>query len=264
MIKINLLPKGLKKRGKAFVFTKGLIYFLAGGIGLILVLILITIFQGFKIQSLDRKITQAERKKEELRQTIQLVDALGDLKKKILDRMSAIESLDRNRSAWIEIMEDLSLRVPENVWLSSFKETSGLSTKEKGSAGAGSVSGTPGAGGTPSPASGAGTKGDTTASKAAGALSLPKITLEGYAFSINNLATFLIKLSDSNFFKNMELQYIRAAKVENQKIFTFQLIGDLLFPGQTLAPVQAKEVKKEITTKKSVKTKSSEKEVAGF
>ena len=264
MIKINLLPKGLKKKGKVFAFTKGLIYFLVGGIGLILVLILITIFQGFKIQNLDRKIIQAERKKEELRQTIQLVDALGDLKRKILDRMSAIESLDRNRSAWIEIMEDLSLRVPENVWLSSFKETSGLSTKEKGSAGTGSITGTPGAGVAPSPTAGAGVKSDTAGSKIAETLRLPKITLEGYAFSINNLATFLIKLSDSNFFKNMEFQYIRAAEIENQKIFTFQLIGDLLFPGQTLAPVQAKEVKKETSIKKGKETKPVEKEVAGF
>jgi len=194
MIEINLLPKELRRRKKVFALTKNTLYFLFGCAGVFVILIFLTILQQGKLKSLEHKISEAKKRKSQLKETIQLVDALGEIKKKILDRMSAIESLDKNRSTWIEIMEDLSLRVPENVWLSSFKETS------------------------PPPNS--------------------KVTIEGYAFSINNLATFLIRLLKSNYFRNPELAFVKAVEVEKQKVFIFQLNSELLYSSQVVQDME--------------------------
>lgn len=210
MIEINLLPKELRRRKKVFALTKNTLYFLFGCAGVFVILIFLTILQQGKLKSLEHKISEAKKRKSQLKETIQLVDALGEIKKKILDRMSAIESLDKNRSTWIEIMEDLSLRVPENVWLSSFKETS------------------------PPPSSSKPPQDDTLKQKPSFSPPNSKVTIEGYAFSINNLATFLTRLLKSNYFRNPELAFVKAVEVEKQKVFIFQLNSELLYSSQVV------------------------------
>ncbi len=217
MIEINLLPKELRKKGKFFTLTKGTLYFLSGCAGVFVVLILLTVFQQGRVKSLEHKISEARKRKAQLKETIQLVDALGEVKKKILDRMSAIENLDKNRSTWIEVMEDLNLRVPENVWLSSLKETP------------------------PPPLSSKPTPDDTSEqSEQIESLAPPnsKVTIEGYAFSINNLATFLTRLLKSNYFKNPELAFVKAVEVEKQKVFSFQLNSELLYSSQVVQDLE--------------------------
>jgi hypothetical protein len=53
--------------------------------------------------------------------------------------------------------------------------------------------------------------------------------MEGYSYSLNGLASFLIELIGSPYFKNMELQYVKRAEVEEHKSFTFQLVGELYY-----------------------------------
>jgi Tfp pilus assembly protein PilN len=205
MIEINLLPKELKRRGTGFAFDKSLFYM--GAIALILValFVAISIFQGFKLKALDKNIADAKRRTEELKKTIELVDALIDLKGKLLQRMSAIETLDKNRTTWVYILEDLSQRVPENLWLSVLREEETSTGSPKG------------------------TEADTTASKVALASSTRKMNMEGYAYSINSLALFLIEMMKSDYFKNMELQFIKKSETEKQKIFSFGLSGELVY-----------------------------------
>jgi Tfp pilus assembly protein PilN len=50
------------------------------------------------------------------------VERLTELKNKILQRMQAVEKLNRNRTRWIDILTDLSTSIPGDLWLVSFKE----------------------------------------------------------------------------------------------------------------------------------------------
>jgi Tfp pilus assembly protein PilN len=205
MIEINLLPKELKRKGGKLALDKTLIY--VGTIAGILVVsfVVISIVQSFKLKALDKKIAEAQKRTEELRKNMELVDALIDLKGKLLQRMSTIETLDKNRATWVYILEDLSQRVPEHLWLSLLKEEE------------------------PASASPAGTGADTTTQKALPLSSTKKVTMEGYTYSINSLALFLIELMRSEYFKNMELQFIKKSEMEKQKTFSFGLSGDLVY-----------------------------------
>jgi Tfp pilus assembly protein PilN len=224
MIEINLLPKELRRKRGLFALRKNTAYlFGAGGI-LIILLIFITILQGIKAQSLNRRLAEAQRRKEELKESIKLVDALGELKNKILQRLSAIETLDRDRSTWIDIMEDLSSRVPDYLWLTGFKENPPVTPK------ASNVQ-----------TSQAGEETDTLKTTQAQAMpTLHKtVTIDGYAFSLNSLATFMINLMRSKYFNNIELGYIKLAELEKQKAYSFQLTSELFYASQVVSKGEA-------------------------
>jgi Tfp pilus assembly protein PilN len=205
MIEINLLPKELKKKGRTLAFDKNLIYLGAVAGGLVILFVVVSIFQSFKLKTLDKKIVEAKKRREELRKNIELVDALTDLKGKILQRMSAIETLDKNRATWVHILEDLNQRVPEYLWLSVLREEEEM------------------------PESQAGAEADTAVEQALPLTPTRKVNIEGYTYSINSLALFLIQLMRSDYFEDMELQFVKKSEAEKQKIFTFGLSGELVY-----------------------------------
>jgi Tfp pilus assembly protein PilN len=219
MIQINLLPKEYRKKNKFLSFKKGTAYVLAAA-GLVAVLMVFaTVYQSWKIKTLDGKIAAAKERTERLKRDIQLVDALSEVRQKLIRRMTAIENLDKYRTVWIGIMEDLSGRIPSYLWLSSFKERpSSPATGTSPTNATGAVAGAENA-----------TSAPDTAKPAVLNYGPRKTVLEGYCYSINSLAAFLINLSRSDYFKNTELRYIKTAQQENRKYFTFQLEGDLIY-----------------------------------
>lgn len=204
-IEVNLLPRELRRKSRGVTFDKRITYIASLAVILVVLFVAVSVFQGIKLKSLDAKITEAQRRTNELKTNIELVDALTDLKDKILQRMSAIEALDRSRAVWVRVLEDLSKRVPDYLWLSLLREESG----DKGSTG--------------KPDSG-----KVTAS-APPESPVRRVTIEGYSYSLNSLASFLIQLMQSQYFKNMELQYVKRAEIKEYKTFSFQLVGDLYY-----------------------------------
>jgi Tfp pilus assembly protein PilN len=211
-IEINLLPAELKRKSRGFTFDKNLV-FIAGVFGILIVLVVgASVLQGMKLKSLDHKIAEAQRKVDEYRRNIELVDALIEVKDKILQRMSAIEALDKNRTVWVRIMEDLNRRVPDYLWLSLLMEE-------------------------PNPV--AAVQDSSTDSTAAWAPEEPpikRVTVEGYSYSLNSLASLLIQMMGSQYFKNMELEYVKRAQIKQHKTFTFQLVGDLYYAPELESP----------------------------
>ena len=205
-IEINLLPRELRKRRPGISFDKSLTLVAGLAVVLVVAFVGINVFQSMKLKALNNKIAQAQRRADELRKNIELVDALTDVKDKVLQRMSAIEALDRNRAVWVRVLEDLTRRVPDYLWLSLLEEEEPQSTAVPGSG----VDSTIVLSQPPSPAK-------------------KRVTMEGYSYSLNSLASFLIELIGSPYFKNMELQYVKRAEVEERKTFTFQLVGDLYY-----------------------------------
>lgn len=230
MIEINLLPKELRKKGRTFVLNKSTFYFFGGAAAVVVIMILITTLQSFRLKSLDKRIMEAERKREQLRESIQMVDAISQLKTNILKRMSAIENLDKNRSTWIEVLHELSDRAPEYVWLSSFKETPKAPPKTETTPAAQADTSQAAPQPPPQPAF------------------VSQVTIDGYSFSINNLAIFMINLMRSDYFKNIKLSFVKAEALKDQKIFTFQLSGDLLYSSQAAKEAKIRQKMKEPET----------------
>lgn len=236
MIEINLLPKEFRKKTKGFTLGKSTLHLAGVGAAVLVILILVTSFQVLKLRGLDGKIMEAQRKKEQLRENIQMVDAITELKSSIIRRISAIQDLDKNRSTWIEVLQDLSDRVPEYVWLSSFKE-SPKAMQPASQPQATQVS-----------PSGSDAPQDTLKKPLIKQTFISDMTIDGYSLSINNLAIFMINLIRSDYFKNIELKFIRAEAIEDQKIFAFQLAGNLLYSSQAEKEVKLKQKMRELET----------------
>jgi len=211
MIEINLLPKDHRKSTGSFHFGKAGIYFAAGAIGSVAVLVAITFYQISQLSSLKTDIERANQRAQMLREDIRMVDALTDVKGKIHQRISAVERLDRHRSAWVRILQDISSNVPEFVWLDQFREVPLEKPKtQKGGKDAKDA------------------KAEETEVKEASApvRELPServVEIKGYAFTLNALAATMIKMMRSDYFDKVELVDSRDTLYAGEKAYQFQL-----------------------------------------
>ena len=150
-----------------------------------------------------------------LEKDIQLVDALTDVKDKITQRMRAVERLDSHRSAWVRVMEDVSRNVPDFIWLGRFEEKAPSAKESKAIAEAkGAAKETAAEEPVPTEASG-------------NEPTIRQVELEGYAFTLNALAAFMIKMMRSDYFDEVELVSTNEVKLEDQKAFNFVLTCNL-------------------------------------
>ena len=148
-----------------------------------------------------------------LEKDIRLVDALLDVKDKIHRRLAAVEQLDSHRSAWVRILEEISQNVPEFVWLGRFKEEplpapAGQQDKQSGE----------------KKASQQGQEAETAKNE------IPwvrKTEVEGYAFTLNALASYMINVMRSDYFDEVELVSTDEVKLQDQKTYNFVLSCNL-------------------------------------
>ena len=117
--------------------------------------------------------------------------------------MSAIQLLDQNRSYWVKLLQDLVRRVPDYVWLSNIEQNPMVGSTKPGQ-----------------------TKVVT------------KSVIEGYSFSVNAFATFLVRLKKSDMFSNIEITSIKLQETEQAKAYSFSLICNF---GMSELPVAAAE-----------------------
>ncbi len=177
MIKINLLPKGLREGKKGI--SRGTIYLIVGCVGVLLILFGFLQYEKFKLRGINRNIAIAQKETRRLAPQIELVEELEKLKLGVEKRMEAIEELDKNRAFWIKFLQRLSVEIPDNLWLTSFQE----SEKED----------------------------------------VPRIIIEGESYSLNNLATLMLRLDRTPFLENVELNWVRQSPEVERKTFLFQL-----------------------------------------
>lgn len=170
MIKINLLPKEYQKKRFSIALEKNSLYVIAGGISVLILLAAYSMFfQIIPANTLDKKIKQDRAEAKNYDAEIKLVNQLNAQKDLILTRMSTIEQLDRNREAWVNLISDFGSRLTDYLWLSRFGGTAGSDKK-------------------------------------AGEQAVPgKTIIEGRSFSINSLATFIIRLKRSPYLDNVNL-----------------------------------------------------------
>jgi Tfp pilus assembly protein PilN len=213
MIEVNLLPREYRKRATTFRFDKKVIYSAIGAGVVVLLLIGVTFHQKYQLSSLDQNIAKASAEKSRLQEDIKLIDGLTELKEKIILRMEAIEKLDRYRSTWVNVLQDLNVRVPDFLWL----------TRVAGSEEAGGVQ--------PAPRKVPGQEAaDTTQTKEFVMFDKPVPTeIEGYAFTLNSVASFLVGLMKSDYFDNINLAFAKEEEVQGISAYRFKLMCDLVF-----------------------------------
>ncbi len=209
MIEINLLPKDYLKKSFDLSLGKAGFYALGAGVGVLAMLMVVTVIQRTRLGSLEEKMEQARQKESMLQRDIKVVDALNDVKGKITHRMKAVERLDSHRSAWVRITEDLTRNIPEFVWLARFQE---MRPEEASDAkGKGKKS-------SKNPAAA-----EDETPKAPSNPSIQKGEVEGYAFTLNALTSFMIKMMRSDYFDEVELVTTNEVNIDDKKAYNFVL-----------------------------------------
>ena len=210
MIEINLLPKEFQKKRFNLSFGKSGAYAAIGVIGILVMLAGVTLYQMQQLTSLDARIKIANKRAAMLRKDIKVVDALIDVKNKVKQRMAAVERLDSHRSTWVRILNDFAKIVPDFVWLGQIEEVT--EKKEDKIKSARTTQ----------------NKATTEPAKAKGGLpTVRPVKIEGYAFTLNALASFMIKMMRSDYFDEVELTSTSEVTFENHKAHNFVINAKL-------------------------------------
>jgi Tfp pilus assembly protein PilN len=213
MLEINLLPKELQRRRFGFKPDKKLINVIAGGVAIALVLFLYSyFFQITALNNLQDEITEYERQRAEYMKEIRKIEDIELKKTQILARQNAIMTLDTNRDYWVKLLEDLVRRVPEYVWITTFDQATAVAAP---------AAPPPGQPNTPRATAGS-----------------AKTKINGYSFSLNSLATFLIRLKKSETFNDIEITSIKLQETDKAKAYSFELTCNLVSPGLKVATTE--------------------------
>jgi Tfp pilus assembly protein PilN len=168
MIRINLLPREYQKKKFSLSLERNTLYVIGGGVAILILLAAYSLFfQVMPIRSLDKAIMTARQDAEKYANEIKLVNELNAQKDLILTRMGTIEELDRGREAWVNIVSDLSSRLTDYLWINKFGIGGGEQSQQA----------------------------DATS----------RTVIEGQSFSLNSLATFLVRLKRSPYLSNVDL-----------------------------------------------------------
>jgi Tfp pilus assembly protein PilN len=202
MIQINLLPKEYRKRTGKMAIGKAGYYAIGAAVGVIAMVAVITMYQMLQLRELDKKMEIARFRTQQLQKDIAVVDALIDVKGKLMQRMDAVDRLDRHRMVWVRIMEDISRRVPDFMWMSLFEEQA-------------------------KPAPPAAPTDSTAAPVVVVQLETRPVKIEGFAFTLNALASFMIKMMRSDYFSDIELTLVEEVQIHKQKAYNYKVAATL-------------------------------------
>ena len=212
MIDINLLPKSYQKSKFDFSLGKSGVYAIAAAAVIVIMLISITFYQKYQLSELDENIQRAKQRAAMLQKDIQLVDALTEVKQKVQKRMQAVEQLDSHRSAWVRILENFAKNVPEFVWMGKFEEQPIVVEAPKNK---NNQPNAPDKQEAPKP------------KKDPSAPTVRTAEVEGYAFTLNALASFMINMMRSDYFENVELKSSQEIELEEKKTYQFVISCDV-------------------------------------
>jgi type IV pilus assembly protein PilN len=126
MIKINLIggPRRKKTR-KGFEVQSQLVLGFAGFFIFILVLGYVSILLSERISSLEDQKTKLTRELEVLKKQVQEVENYEKNKKIFEEKIRIIQQLRNNQSGPVHLLDEVSRRLPDRVWLLNLTEQGG-------------------------------------------------------------------------------------------------------------------------------------------
>jgi Tfp pilus assembly protein PilN len=208
MIEINLLPQELRRKSGGFGVPKATRFGIVAAVVFVGVIVGLTYMQRTKLAVITSDIARVEAKAQRMQKDIELVDRLVDVKTRIVRRLTAIETLDRNRAAWVQNMEDLATVIPEFLWLSSFQQgdaNAGVRQRNRRALAANQQP----------------LNADSIAAVQR------KLTLQGFCYTVSSLANFITNLQDSPRFSDIRLQYAHGTKLNERHVYDFQVMCQL-------------------------------------
>jgi type IV pilus assembly protein PilN len=131
MIKINLLPPEDRKKThqiKLPSFSAGspkAIWLVAALVVYAGMVVAIASLQTKSVKNLDAKIAKAQEESQQLAPQLERIRKLTKEREEVDRRLSIIASLDRERYFRVQLLNDISEKLPPNSWLVSVKENAG-------------------------------------------------------------------------------------------------------------------------------------------
>jgi type IV pilus assembly protein PilN len=120
MIRINLLP--LREKQRAVGRRQQLSVAVLGLAVAFLAMIVPYMVQGRRLAALDREIADVQRELAHYNEQVKEVQHLNRLKAELEAKLRVIDDLNKKRTGPAEMLADLSVSTPQNLWLLEFKE----------------------------------------------------------------------------------------------------------------------------------------------
>jgi type IV pilus assembly protein PilN len=138
MIRVNLLPLADRRKKRSVKLPT----MSAGGPVIVWVIAAVVVFGGMvaaismlqarTLRDLDGKVAEARRESAELAPQLQKIRQLTREREEVNRRLGVIASLDRDRYFRVQLLNDISTKLPSNCWLTSVRETSPTSMTIEG------------------------------------------------------------------------------------------------------------------------------------
>ena len=136
MIRINLLPQEERARQRRLPTIKipqvgAVVPFVALGIVVALIATTATV-QGRKLSKLKNDVEVARVESEKYRPQLEKIRQITQKRQEVRSRLDIIASLDRQRYFRVQLLDELTRSIPENLWISSVAELSANSFQIEG------------------------------------------------------------------------------------------------------------------------------------
>jgi Tfp pilus assembly protein PilN len=199
---VNLLP--VEERGGRRRPPTAALAIAGAGVVLVSVLALAFLSAGGTVDERERELAGVERQLAEARSAIekeQAKQAQPALAAERDQRMAALNAALAERLAWDRVLGDVSLVIPNDVWLSKLTAGGGEEAVE--------------------------------GSEAAAPTSAVTLTFTGFTYTQEGVARFLTRLGLAPELHNVRLQQSSVTKVGTRDVFGFTVLADLKGAGAT-------------------------------
>ena len=124
-VRINLLPREEKPSREVQTWNTVLVWMLIGAALVVIVGVGIHIYRSYEIATLKSDIAETKQELSKYEGQAALVRDLTARRKAIENRISVIQTLDKDRFTRVYLLDELARAIPEYVWLESCEERGG-------------------------------------------------------------------------------------------------------------------------------------------
>jgi len=125
MIRINLLPAEDRTKKREFRLPEMSTVYLVASIAVFVAAILVAGFlQKHKVRSLEAKIEVAREEQKKLAPQLAKIKQITKEREEVNRRLNLITSLDKHRYYRVNLLNDVSYKLPKNCWLTDISEVS--------------------------------------------------------------------------------------------------------------------------------------------
>lgn len=129
MRQINLLPSEIAEKRRAREIT---LLIAAGGAALIALLVIVFLIQTARVAGERSKLEDIRRDNAALQGQVNRLQAFATQQKTLQTKQQLLTTLTRNEIRWSVLLNDVSLVIPSDVWLTNFTGSVNTSQGQRG------------------------------------------------------------------------------------------------------------------------------------